>query len=735
MRPNDVSPRPPDPEGMFIQPAGQRTFVPPVMADEGWADADTADSAVSLLGYAHKLWLHRWKIVLVALAGTLLAGGWSATRPKLYRASSKISMQSGPRLSNSQFDQGFSYWESERYIKSQIEVLRSRKLGVRVARVLGLDKGDDSLEATGQALAGSIQVAPIEGTNVLVLSLVSTAPDRAAEWLNVYIQEYVKTNIEDSLEQTRQVYEVIQSRLDPLREEVTNSEQALLKFREREDTLFFAEQEKSVITQQVDKLTSEYADTKAERIRLESKLNVLRESSPKEVDRLSFPEVANDPSVQSLLEQRRTLQVALNDKLRTLKPGHPEVQEMQGRLAALDAGISDQIRTITSTLQKDYDIVRQRESSLYSNIQQLKEQTIELSKQTLEYGRLQREYEQNKRFLEDMMARSKEADISQTGLVNNVRVIEPAISPAGAFSPNIPRSAGIGLVLGLLLGVGLVLGVDLLDQTLRTPEDVQRWLGLEVLSTLPKMGGDNTRVLREAFQSLRTALILASRGEGCQVLLVTSAVPEEGKTTVTFNLAKVLAAAGSRVLLIDADLRKPRLHRFVSTKNVRGLTSVVLGERDTTEVIQAYSEVPNLDLITSGPLPPNPPELFGKASFRSLIEWARSTYDWVLIDTPPVTSVTDAVMCATSVDMALLVVQYGGPKRGLVREAIRLLSRTGTLLPGAVLNKIDLERDHYYYSTYYSYYQYGHYGSEETTKSKPGRKVKRKPVSPETKAG
>jgi capsular exopolysaccharide synthesis family protein len=236
---------------------------------------------------------------------------------------------------------------------------------------------------------------------------------------------------------------------------------------------------------------------------------------------------------------------------------------------------------------------------------------------------------------------------------------------------------------------------------------------------MPRFTEENARVLREAFQSLRTAMILASRGDGCHVAMVTSAVPAEGKTTVAFNLAKVFANGGQRVLLIDADLRKPRIHRIIKTKNVRGLTSVVLGERKATEVIHNVPDIPNLSVITSGPLPPNPPELFGKLTFKGLLDEARKEYDWVVLDTPPIASVTDPVMCAQSCDLVLLVAQYGATRRKVIREAVKTIGRTGTTIAGAVLNQVDIERDHYYYSGYYNYYRYGYYGDElgKTTKT------------------
>ena len=223
--------------------------------------------------------------------------------------------------------------------------------------------------------------------------------------------------------------------------------------------------------------------------------------------------------------------------------------------------------------------------------------------------------------------------------------------------------------------------------------------------------------------------MLAARGDECHVVMVASALPEEGKTTTAFNLAKVFATSGSKVLLIDADLRKPRLHRMINAKNVRGLTSVVLGERTASEVIHRMPNLPDLDLMTSGPLPPNPPEVFGKLSFKKLLDEARGIYDWVLIDTPPVGMVTDAVICASSVEISVLVIQSASTKREIVRDAVRLLARTGTRIAGAVLNKVEMERDRHYYKAYYSYRRYGYYGDD------PEKKPDLPSDAPSSKAG
>lgn len=679
---------------------------------------EEAEPEIDVMEYVRLVWAKKWLVLAVLAATVVFSTAYSLTRPKMYRTSTKITLQPPPQLSNNQFDLAMSWWQMDRIIADQVHVLKTRALAQRVVDRLGLDSHPDFGGGAAGALLGGLSAQPIEGTFVVEVALTGRHQDAIAEWLNIYIDEYKAANIEDSLERTREVYRVIQDRLNPLRAKVEESEEILMSFREREDAVLLADQDRNVITEQVNTLTTEYAETKAERIRLETKINALRSLQATNVSDASFPEVLRDDTVRILVNQRNDLQVQLTNALRTLREGHPDVKDLRTRIAGIDRQIGEQVDNIKASLLTDFDIVSRRERSLYSNIQQLRDQAIDLSKQTLELDRLQREYNQNKAFLEDMLARSNEADIASTKTLNNVRVIEPARRPGGPFSPNPRRAALLSTVIGLFLGIGLVLGLDFLDHTLRSPDQVENYLGLETLTALPKMTDDNSRVLRESFQSLRTAVMLAARGEDSHILMITSAVPSEGKTTVAFNLAKVFATGGAKVLLIDADLRKPRLHRMINAKNVRGLTSIVLGERTAAEVVHSVPNVPNLDLITSGPLPPNPPELFGKISYHQLLEEARKKYDWILIDTPPVASVTDPVICARLAELTVLVVQYGSTKRQIVREAIRLLSRTGTHIAGVLLNRVDVERDHYYYAGYYSYTRYGYYGDQLPPKKK-----------------
>ena len=689
-----------------------------------WQEA-AFEPEIDVREYLRLLWNGRWIVLAVTAVVVALGLGWALTRPKIYETTCTISIDSHPpQIIKNQINLSPSWWELERYVSEQERVIRSRTLAQRVVDRLGLDSHPALRESGDPAgmLLSMIDVKPLKASdvssNVLDLSMRGKDPEQITEWLNVYVQEYIAFNIEDNLKRMRQIYEVIQSKLEPLRRQLSESEQQLTRFKERQDSLLFADQDKNVITEQVNTLTTEYARTKAERIRLETKINALDRIRKSKEPLSSFPEVVTNPTIQGLQEQRRTLEVELNEKLKTYKPGHPVIKDLKGRIEGIDRQIGEQIDAIISALRTDYEIKRQREASLYDNIQKLKEQSIELSKQTMEYEKLKREYEQNKAFYEEMLARSKEADISGTVAMNNIRVIDEARVPTAPVSPNVPRSVMLSLVLGLMLGVGLVFGLDYLDQTLRGPEDVERYTGLEVFAVVPAYDDEPGAVIREVYQSLRTALLFAARGEHSQIVMVTSSGPGEGKSTTARRLAETFAASGSRVLLIDADLRKPNLHRLAGSNGGKGLTSVVLGEVELSEAVVPVEGMEGLDVLPSGPLPPNPPEMFGKESFAALLKEARERYEWIVVDTPPVISVTDPVVCSPLADMVLMVIQYGRLDRKVVVGALRQLARAGARVVGAVLNRVDLAREHHYADGYYAGYYHYASGAAETAESR-----------------
>jgi len=678
---------------------------------DGFVEDETG-SEIRAMDYLRLLWGKRWIILGLALTCLVLALSWALTRPKLYKATAEISVgERAPQIIKNQVSFGPNYWELERYVEEQVRVLETKRLAHLVVARLGLS-GQEEFAGSDPAamLLGMIKPERVKETSIISLNMVSQDPAHAAEWLNVFVDEYIALNIADNLQRTQKVYDVIQSKLDPLREQLANSEQSLVTFRERKGSLLFADQDKNVISEQINMLTTEYAKTKTERIRLETKLTALDNLAPGRLSGTALPEILQDPTISQLQQQKNDIEMEITQKSGTLKAGHPVMKDLQSRLEGVNILMEHQIESLTNSIRTDFEIVKKRESALYRNLQNLKDQSIELARQSLELERLQRNYDQNKAFLEDMLARSKETDISASAAVNNVRIIEPAEMPRAPFSPNISRSAALGLILGLFLGIGVVLALDFLDQTIRSPEQAERILGLEVLGVVPEAQEGLGHATTEALQALRTALILASRGEGGHVLVVTSAIPGEGKTTIATELAGTLARAGASVLLIDADLRKPKVHRLFDLENSRGLTTLMMGEAKLDDLTRPGKDIKGLEILTTGPLPPNPPELFAKPRFDSFLKEVRERYNWIVIDTPPIVSVTDPVICASHSDMALMVVRYATARHPIIRDALRHISRSGVHLAGILLNRFDIQREHYY--SQYSYYRYAYNDNE-----------------------
>ena len=327
---NNDQPRPPY---ELTSPPGAP---PPPWAPYAGQWPEEVEPEIDIREYVRLVWAKKWLVLVVLLATVVFAASWSLTRPKMYRATTKITLTPPPQLSNNQFDLAMSWWQMDRIIADQVEVLKTRHLAQRVVDPLGLDSHPAFMGGDAAAsLLGSLGAETISDTFVVEVSLIGRDPAAVSEWLNVYIQEYKDANIEDSLQRTHEVYEDIQTRLDPLREKLNESEVALMRFREREGAVLSAEQDKNVIGEQVSTLTTAYAQAKTERIRLETKINALRALRASSSSDSSFSEVLNDSTIQSLVERRNELDVELTEQLRSLREGHPQIKELRAQIATI----------------------------------------------------------------------------------------------------------------------------------------------------------------------------------------------------------------------------------------------------------------------------------------------------------------------------------------------------------------------------------------------------------------
>jgi capsular exopolysaccharide synthesis family protein len=411
-------------------------------------------------------------------------------------------------------------------------------------------------------------------------------------------------------------------------------------------------------------------------------------------------------------------------------PNYPAVQETSNQLKQIQASIQTEIKRMGGRLEGDYRAALQREQLLQGALDKQKIEANKLNERAIQYSLLKRDLDTNQQLYDNLLQRMKEASVAAAMKAGNIRIVDPARPPTAPVSPKVLNNISLGFFGGLAFGVVLALLVEVLDNTVRTPEQVLNISSLPSLGIVPmssryKLGGGDdpeTRVelishqhprseIAESYRALRTSILLSSLGAPPQVILITSALPQEGKTTTALNSGIVLAQQGGKVLIIDADLRRPSVHEPLGIRAAGGLSTVLAGRHSAEDVIVPSPQVPNLYVMPAGPPPPHPAELLGSDLMKELVEKLRSEYHHIVIDTPPALSVTDSVALSVIADSVVLVIRSGGTSKEALRRTRELLMRVNAKVTGVVVNALDLrspDLSHYYYGgmNYGKYYQY-----------------------------
>jgi capsular exopolysaccharide synthesis family protein len=405
------------------------------------------------------------------------------------------------------------------------------------------------------------------------------------------------------------------------------------------------------------------------------------------------------------------------------------MQQLARRIAEVEARIKEEAGAYGIAAHAEYEAARANESLLREQVAALQSELLDLQGRSVQFNILKRESDTNRQLYDALLQRYKEIGVAGGGASNNVSMVDPAL-PGYRFKPDISRSALIGLLVGLMLSFALAFLLERLDETIKTPEDIERHLRLPVIGIVPKvsestidaMAEDTRSSFSEAYRSLRTGLQYATEAGAPKILLVTSAVAGEGKSTTALMLARKFAQLGVKVLLIDADLRKPSLHKRLNVDNGMGLSEYLAGETDGPDMFKSTTQA-NLTVVTSGATPSNPAELLAAAQFRSLLTLAAHTFDQVIIDGPPLLGLADVPIIANAADGTLIAIEAGLARIGVLRGAMKRLFAVRARITGALLVKYDPKAAGYGYGHGYGYgysdYYY-HYSD-----SSDGRRLKR----------
>ncbi|HSB60969.1 MAG TPA: polysaccharide biosynthesis tyrosine autokinase, partial [Vicinamibacteria bacterium] len=593
-----------------------------------------------------------------------------------------------------------SYWQNTDFYNTQFKVLRSKGLGEKVVERLKLKDRPpfkDNPESASLFMA-HVGVEPVPESRLVVVTVTHLDPKEAALWANTLADVYIEQTLASRVEAARKAYDWLQERLAETQQGMREAQDKLLKTYRAQD-VFVPEGGASAVATSIAKLNEDYVGAQARRIGIEAALKQFAEmrQSGKNLD--TIPQVAADPVVAGLNAQIAAFTVDLSRLKEKYKEGHPEVQRVHSQVAQIQRAKDQRAAQIADGLQAEFAQLQKRESELRSAIDAQKAQAARHSQKATEVEVLKKEAQSAAGLYDVLLQKLNESDIAASIRTNNASVVERASPPHAPVWPNKRRTAGAALVLGLALGLGLVLLRDFLSTTIRDPEEIERYLHLDLLSAVPRYQADGEHLVTEAYQNLRTALLFARKDEAGQVVLVTGTAPQEGKTTTIVNLARLLAGSGERTIVVDCDLRRAQVHQRLEISRAPGFTDYFVRHEELLALIQPTS-APGLFALTAGPLPPNPPAMLARKNVAALFARLRGEFEWILVDSPPLASVTDALLLARHADLAVMVVEHNKVDKKLVKRSVAALRKATPNLLGAVLNAVDLKARSYHYYYY-----------------------------------
>jgi polysaccharide biosynthesis transport protein len=566
-----------------------------------------------------------------------------------------------------------------------------------------------------------MRVEPVKGTRLVDVYFTAADPAFAARAVNTLAEEYVEQNLDLRLQNTSRMLVWLTDELGKQQEQVTRSETAMAEYRESQNALSL-EDRQNIVVSRLNHLNDAVTKAKTNRLQKQALYQQVRRLDPMSVDVDAVPVIAQHPTIITLRTQVAGLEAQMARVSSRYGPKHPEYQKLEAALANATRQLRLETANVVDSIRSDYQVALSEENSLSASLEAQKGEAMDLNRKSVSYVVLQRQAESERLVYQQLLQQEKELRVIANSRANNVQVMDRAQVPQAPFTPNPRRDWLLAIAVGLTLAVGLAFGLEYLDDTVKTPDDIARRLGLPLLGLIPAVRGEDSPVLNapvphdfgEAFRSLRTSLVFSSGSEKTRIIAVTSSQPLEGKTTAACNLAMALALGGGRVLLIDADMRRPALHKLLGVPNVAGLSHLLVGQAPVREAIRPTTE-PNLYLISAGVTPPNPSELLGSSRMKALLTSLTSgPFDWVIVDTPPVLAVTDAVILAGQVSGIAFVIGSEMTRRAHAQHALEMLMTARPPMIGAVLNRVDFDRNKYYYSRYYGYQHKSYYGQAQT---------------------
>jgi len=596
-------------------------------------------------------------------------------------------------------------------IKDKIKAAVPKSEGTgKAASTIPQEKPSEA-DIIADQLREDITISPVKESRLMTISFKAEHPDFARLVTNTIANAYKDELMAIQMESSGYALKWMTKKAEEERNNLARSEKALQQYMKQHD-IVTVEDKMTILPQQLSELTSKLANAQAQKDVVGNIYRQIQDVRASKGDVESLPTLANRKELQDIRENVRKAEQVVSELSQKFGPKHPTMVEARGKLNDIVRQKNVEINKIIASVKNEFDVAEAQESSLRSALANVKGEAQNLNEKLTEYKILKREVDTNRALYESLMLQAKEKGVTENTQKINVWMTQVAQTPKEPVKPKPMRNILLGIVLGLFGGVGCAFFVEYLDNTIKDPEEAERRFGMSVIGVIEllKKGKNPDQFVKEepassfaeSYKSLRTAVLLSSAERPPKRLMITSMSPQEGKTTTSMNLARSIAQTDRKILLIDADQRRPRLHKAFQLDNDAGLSSYLSGT--IQEIPLQLTDEPGLSVLTSGPIPPNPSELLGSQRFSQLLDQLEQQFDMIIIDSPPVLSATDSLLISKLAEGILVVCYSGKTTYDRLQRGLKSVREINPNILGLVLNAMDMQKTNYY--SYYGYYQY-----------------------------
>jgi capsular exopolysaccharide synthesis family protein len=702
---------------------------------------------VHVLDFVRVLYRRRWAAVTIFLIVLLSAVAYTFTATPIYEARTRLLIDSDAPSVVSFKAVVDEAQPNPDYYQTQYGILQSRELARRTITTLGLWNSPEigghgatvaAADTTDKASAADLEsrqsdaidsflsrltIEPLRNSRLVDVKFRSTSPVIAARVANQLAQHYIEHSLEYKYVASRDASTWLGGQLAQQRKAVDAAEAALQQYREQNDAVS-EEDHDNIVVQKLGELNTALTRAKTDRLQKEAVEHQLEAIENDPAALAAFPAILDNPFIRQQkaeLQQLQRSQAELAGHLGTL---HPDMLKVQSAIDNVDAKMRTETANIVRSVHTEYEAARTQEQSLLTALEQQKREALSMNRKSIQYSVLAREVESNRQIYNSLLQREKETGVSEELRSSNIRVIDNAEQPRSPISPRTKTALLVAASSGILLAIAFAFFYEHVDSRIKTPDEIKAALGLPSLAMIPALGkrwASGSPLLHngvpptfsEVFRTLRTNILFSTPQGQPRTIVVTSTGPGEGKTMVASNLAIACALAGQRTLLIDADMRRSQAHDLFNVDLEPGLSNVIVGDSSVSSALQRTA-VGGLWVLAAGRTPPNPAELLGSARFKDVIAASTTRFDTIIIDTPPAMVVTDPLVVAHIASGVLFVVGAEMTSRFAAREVLEQLERSHARLIGAVLNRVEIEKNGYYYYSRYDAANYTTYYGNAT---------------------